>query len=419
MPDRGTLGQILLELGKITEADVDRALEYQSRHGGYFGEALQALGIVSAEELEWGLASQFDLPYIFPDPEAIDPDAANMVSPEWALTHQSIPIMRSGDTLTVVVDSPLRTEIVAELRERTGLEVELALASPVQIRELIRRVYARATTRDEGEAPLPCSMEEAMSRAAAARASRFGISVRGRRAWFWYDDAGTLRRRPLDVRWAGALDAMSTPAVLDWLGAHPGGPLEVELSRESGVTAAEVRHLQDGGDEEILFLVQDEEEEGEHPFTPPGEGILTEVALLARTGSARFLVSSEPPELVNEVLHHLPGVFFEPSWRSVHIHASGDGPEDAFSVRLPDDADAWDEALEDLRAFHFDVLTADLGGDGQGWTARLLDVASVAFIRRDDGSDTSPAVDAGVRWKLHAIRTEGGHLDWTLEALDT
>ena len=76
MAERRTIGQILMGLGRITEDDCAKALEYQRDHGGYFGEALVACGLVSPEELEWGLASQFDLPYVFPDAESIDPEAA-------------------------------------------------------------------------------------------------------------------------------------------------------------------------------------------------------------------------------------------------------------------------------------------------------------------------------------------------------
>lgn len=59
-------------LGRITEADVAKALEYQRLSGGFFGEALVACGLVSENEIEWGLASQFDLPYVFPDAEEIE-----------------------------------------------------------------------------------------------------------------------------------------------------------------------------------------------------------------------------------------------------------------------------------------------------------------------------------------------------------
>jgi len=418
MPDRGTLGQILLKLGRIDNRDVERALDYQRHHGGYFGEALLALKTVSREELEWGLASQFDLPYIFPDPDAIDPDAANLVSPEWAMTHQSIPIMRAGDTLTVVVDSPLRTEMAAELEDRLGLEVELALASPDPIRELIRQVYARATTWDEDDHPLPCSLEEALSRAAAVRARRFGISVRRRRASFWYDERGTIRRRPLDIRWETALDAVSSPHIRSELAANPGGTLESDLSGEQGITRVEVRHLKESNGEEILFLVREEAHPPAHGFSRPEEGILTEVRLLTRSGAARFVVETEPAGLVEDLLPHLPALFFGRSWRSVHLSMDPPDHPEVFTAPLPRDRTAWGSQLEQLRAFHFDVLTADVEGDDTEWLGAILDVASVAFVSLDPDQDADGARQAGIRWKLRAKRTEGDYLEWSLQAMD-
>jgi type IV pilus assembly protein PilB len=66
MTERRQLGAILLESGRITDEDVRRVLEHQRVHGGFFGQALVALGMVSREEIDWALASQFDLPFIFP-----------------------------------------------------------------------------------------------------------------------------------------------------------------------------------------------------------------------------------------------------------------------------------------------------------------------------------------------------------------
>ena len=122
MTERRTIGQILTELGRVSEDDVATALEHQRDSGGYFGEALLACGFVSQEELEWGLASQFDLPYVFPDADSIDMEAASMVSPEWALAHLTLPIMKTEDSLTVVVESPMKTAAVDELHARTDLE---------------------------------------------------------------------------------------------------------------------------------------------------------------------------------------------------------------------------------------------------------------------------------------------------------
>jgi hypothetical protein len=55
---RKKIGAILKEAGHITEDDVQRVLEYQQSQGGFFGQALISLGLVSPEEVEQALASQ-------------------------------------------------------------------------------------------------------------------------------------------------------------------------------------------------------------------------------------------------------------------------------------------------------------------------------------------------------------------------
>lgn len=413
-----TLGRILLDLGRVNESDVARALEHQRRHGGYFGEALVALGLVTPDDIEWVLASQFDLPYIFPDPEAIDPDAAGLVSPDWALTHLTLPIMRVEDTLTVVVDSPLRSDAVEELARRTGCTLELALASPDRIRELIRQVYARATAREE-ERSRVCSLDEALSLAGRAGAHRFGISVRGSHAWFWYDDAGTVRRRPLDPRWERAMEDVAAPSVSGQVQGRSRAVFSTTVELDGRTIPTDVRYLADGTGREFLFRPVEGPDALHDRFTPPPPGVLTEVQLLARSGAARFVVTSEPRELAHQVLPWLPALFFDPSWRSIHIHgAGGEAPEGTFSLELPPDADRWAHDLETLRAFHFDVVTVDLSGHPGTWTATALDVASVVFILWGPDQDLGMARREGVRWRVHLARSEGDHMEWSLGPIE-
>ena len=181
MNERRTIGEILISLGKITEDDVARALAQQREHGGYIGAALVASGAVNEDELEYGLASQFDLPYVFPDPDSVDPAAAALVSPEWALANLTLPILRTEETVRVVLDSPLKVQVLTELERRTGLEVEPALAAPSAIRELIRQVYARASAADEGGSA-PIELADMLDEVMRCQAPRFGISVRGAKA---------------------------------------------------------------------------------------------------------------------------------------------------------------------------------------------------------------------------------------------
>lgn len=418
MAERRTIGQILMAFGRITEDDSRRALEYQRDHGGYFGEALLALGIVSQDELEWGLASQFDLPYIFPDADSIDPEAANLVSPEWALAHLTLPIMRTDETLTVVVESPIKTGAVDELHARTDLRIELALASATKIRELIRQVFARGTAAEENDRPTAIHLTEAFAEALECTAARFGVSTRGHRSWAWWDDAGTIRRRPLEGLWEAELEQLLEPAPQTQVAGKERAQWDGQLNREGVVTPVEVRYLADESGQEFLFRPVQERSVLQDRFALPAPGILSEIRLLARSGAARFVVTATPDDLGHEILPHLPVLLLDPSWRSIYINASEQkAADEAFSLRMPRDPEKWAAELETLRAFHFDVVTVDLTGNQDDWAGTALDVASVAFLLWPMDEDRRPAYDAGIRWELHIERVEGGHLEWTLEPL--
>jgi hypothetical protein len=417
MAERRNIGQILMSLGRITATETENALRYQRDHGGYFGEALVALGIVSQDELEWGLASQFDLPYVFPDADSVDPEAVALVSPEWALAHLTLPIMKTADTLTVVVDSPLKADAVDELAARTDRTIQLALAGPGKIRELIRQVYARASARDEGERAAPVSLNEAIGLALNAAAPRFGISTRKTRSWFWYDDAGTVRRRPIEGIWAPDLDKALDPAASKEIKGRDRKQWNARLARLGMVTPVEVRYLADETGSEYLFRPIQEKGGVQERFPPPTPGILSEVRMLSRSGSARFIVTAEPGSLGHEILPHLPPLLLDPSWRSVYVNAVDQkAAAEAFSIQMPKDPKKWVSELETLRAFHFDVVTVDLTGNADSWASSALDVASVAFLLWPDNQDRRLAWEAGIRWELH-IEQEGSLLDWSLEPL--
>lgn len=417
MSERRTIGQILISVGRITEDDVNTALEYQRDNGGYFGEALVACDLVTQEELEWGLASQFDLPYVFPDADSVDPDAAALVSPEWALSHLTMPILKTDKTLRVIVESPIKTGPIEELRARTELEIELALASPASIRELIRQVYARATAAEEPR-NTPIMLPDALDSVLEANAPRFGISVRGMRSYVWWDDRGTVRRSPLAGDWRADLERMLIPGPSEMTSGTVRTEWDAELNRAGHLLPVEVHYIADESGREFLFEPREVVSSLDQRFTPPAAGILSEIRLLARSGAARFIVIVDPPDLGHEVLPHLPNLLFDPSWRSIYINArEQQGADEAFSLQMKDDPTTWAGELEALRAFHFDVVTVDLSGSDGGWAGSALDVASVAFLLWQAEDDVRPAYEAGIRWTIRIQREAGDHLEWSLEPL--
>jgi len=414
MGERRTIGQILMSFGRITEDDVARALEHQKENGGYFGEALLALGYVSGEELEWGLAAQFDLPYVFPEADTIDPEAAALVSPEWALAHLTLPIIRTADSLTVIVDSPIKTEAVDQLQARTDLRIELALASAAKIRELIRKVYSREEAPDAGR-DTAMSVVQLFSSALAAGSTRFGISIRGAWANGWYEDRGTIRRVALAGHWRADLEGQVQPPPSEHVSGVGQAEWRGQLAGAGGVAAVDIRYLAAPGGAEYLFRPADERATLFDRFSPPTSGIVSEVRLLAGSGAARFIVTSTPTDLLDEMLPYLPALLFDASWRSVHLSEAGAPGDDVFSIPVGEGDDRTD-TLTRLRAFHFDVATADLSGPATEWARAAADVATVAFVRWRD-ADTSSAADVGLRWQLHLESTVGGQVDWSLQPL--
>ena len=418
MAERRTIGQILMSFGRITEEDVEKALAHQQETGGFFGESLLALALVTPEELEWGLASQFDLPYIFPDPDSVDPEAAALVSPEWALANLTLPIMRTERVLTVVVDSPIKTEAVDVLEARTDLTIELALASSTNIRELIRQVYARAAAHEEEERPAPASINEVFSLALDAASKRFGISTRGPRAWAWYDDSGRIRRRPLEGLWNSELQELISPSPDEEIGDVRRASWSGHVNRHGMVTPIEVQYLADESGAEYLFRPVDAYAQLQDQFPPPSAGILSEIRLLARSGSARFMVVTDPAELGHDILPHLPTLMLDTSWRSIYLtDPDSRAASHAFSVELPMSEDDWAAELDSIRGFHFDVVTVDLPGHPEKWLQSALDIAAIAFVRWTGEVESRIAHEAGIRWELKIEAQEGNRLEWSLDPL--
>ncbi len=423
MTQRPSLGQVLRRYGRIDEEDQEAALAYQRSNGGYFGEALVALGRVTREELEFGLATQFDLPYVFPDPESVDRDAAEFVSPEWALTHLAIPIARTDVGLTVVVDSPMKVEPLAELERRTGLEVQLAIASPSKIRELIREVYDRGGTDPDAPASRPAmSLDEFLDLAVAERAVRFGISERGRRALGWWEERGTIHRRHLTSGWEDALERRLAPGPREWAGEASVPVWEARLAYRGTEMGVEVRSLRADRGRELLLRPTPDEGPLDDEFLPPPAGVVTEVRLLARSGVARFAVEADPPELGERILASLPSLLLGPTARAVHLVPEGAPAPSPLPASLvletPSDPERREAFLRDLRGFRLDGVSSALPGDDpQGWLPGVAAAAAVVFVPMPPPGSRDPLPSWGVGWRLRLKEEEGGRLDWTIDPL--
>lgn len=200
------LGELLIELGRVTREDVERALAFQAEHGGYMGDALVTLGILSRDELWWGLADQHDIPFVHLKAEHIDHGLAARVPEAWAREHSVLPVLWDEGRVTVVMRDVPAPEKLEQVKLLTGaVEVVPALSSPDSIAELIEAVHGSA--RRVGLADL---VAEALRLGATA----FGLSIRPDRALGWYR-YGEAVSRPLGPDWRAELGRLVAPAATE------------------------------------------------------------------------------------------------------------------------------------------------------------------------------------------------------------
>lgn len=410
MTERRPLGDILQEIGRVTQDDVDRALEHQAEHGGFFGEALVALGIVRQEELDWSLASQFDLPYVYPDAESVDLEAALLVRADWALRHMALPFARSGTRLTLVVDSPLNTEPGEELARRTGFEVDLALASSNAIREAIRGVYSRSAPSREGLASGDAlSLAELLEGAERAGSERWGISVREERAIGWWESGGQRRRYRLQAGWEGALNKALVPSPVERL-PRRGEAAWVATMEPPGDASSlvEVRALATDEGRELLFT-RKAPSESERLLPAVPQELLDELRLLMEQARTVLALRGRPPEVARDLLPHLPGLLLPTGHRSVHLTGRGDTGETPGVLTLPLEAPGGtgERRLEELKDFRFDAVTVELTPEQAGQWEGIRELASDVFVLVGGPAGTTAALlPSGVNWLLDL--REGG-----------
>lgn len=422
MSERRNIGQILQDLGKVTQEDIDQAVEYQRREGGYFGQALVALGIVKQEEIEWGLASQFNLPYIFPDAGSVDPEAAFLVSADWALTHTALPVARVEGVVTLAVASPLQTEVAEDLAGRTGLDVDLALASPSAIRRVIRELFARESDQVDGLAsPDAMSLAELRALARKRHAPRWGISVREGRSLGWYEEAHEVHRFRLRADWETDLERTLTPSPAERLPVRGEGAWVAQFRRGEGPDMVEVRGISTTAGYELLFTPREPEQGEPEPPIPPDE-LLEELRLLTRGDGLVLMMQTKPEELGPSLLPRLPGLVLPEGYRLLHLTEGAPPSTGEMVLTLPLDGPqpAMERRLRELREFRFDAVALEMEPEAGGVWDASREVAPVVFLLQpwNVSAPAEKVAPPGVDWSLRIERSDDGEWEWELRTIE-
>ncbi len=132
------IGEILIEDGLLSKAQLEEALACQKEKGGLIGKILIEKKFVDEESLVGALGKQFKVPYIPLKSYAINPDMAGMLSADFCHENTVVAFDCDAKKVYVAVADPMSDAAVEKIRSLTGRVPQVFLA---RISEILNAIY--------------------------------------------------------------------------------------------------------------------------------------------------------------------------------------------------------------------------------------------------------------------------------------
>jgi type IV pilus assembly protein PilB len=139
------IGEFLLDDKRISEEQLQNALEVQKKEPGKLGSILIRLGYVTEEDIAQALSKQFGYPSINLSKFDIDEKVLELIKPEMARKHVVMPVHRIGSILTLAMSDPSNLFVQEEIRFSTNLRIQAVIAPESSIIESIDKYYGSST----------------------------------------------------------------------------------------------------------------------------------------------------------------------------------------------------------------------------------------------------------------------------------
>ncbi|MDR7556486.1 MAG: type II secretion system ATPase GspE [Armatimonadota bacterium] len=146
---RVKLGELLVEAGLLTPAQLEQALQIQQRTGERLGRVLVAQGMATPEAIARAMASQLGLEYVNLKATAIPEDVLTLLPEELIRLYQVVPVRLQGDTLVLGMVDPLDVLALDDIRRRVNREVIPAVVTQEGFDYAVNQYPALGTSIDQ------------------------------------------------------------------------------------------------------------------------------------------------------------------------------------------------------------------------------------------------------------------------------
>ena len=139
------LGELLIDLGVISQQQLEKALTFQKQKGGLIliGEAFVELGYAKEEDIAQALTVQYGFPYLPLSNYEVSPEIINIIPVKLSRQYMLIPIDKIGNNLTLVMSNPLNSKAIEEIEAVTGCNVQVFISTSSDIKKAIEKYYPK------------------------------------------------------------------------------------------------------------------------------------------------------------------------------------------------------------------------------------------------------------------------------------
>jgi len=118
------LGDLLLQIGKISEEQLEEAIKAQKTSHKRLGEILIDLEYIKGKEMNEVLEYQLGIPHIDLERHYIEPEIPHMIDEAFARENVLIPIGIEEEEMTVAMNDPFNIIAINDMQKMTSLKVK-------------------------------------------------------------------------------------------------------------------------------------------------------------------------------------------------------------------------------------------------------------------------------------------------------
>jgi len=144
VPTQKRIGQVLLEMEKITQKQLNEALAIKKQKGGAIGAVLVDLGYCEKDDISAALAVQAGMRRVRLDELEIPPEVVEKMDGMTARSYSVVPIEFGAGILTVAMADPNNFRALDELHMLLGFDIRAAVADPSAVIRTLDKYYAHA-----------------------------------------------------------------------------------------------------------------------------------------------------------------------------------------------------------------------------------------------------------------------------------